>query len=382
MQQVFNYPSDLEWSDNTLFLYIGIVIFSSFFAFLSQRYYRVLFKSEDEIVTASSVHQPFLFVSFFILWFFSVFRNVGADFEAYEIEFLNSLSIEHIRSTTIEPGYILFNALIRLLTSNFLIFIIIITTLTLGLIYKTLLYFSEQLDLGMAVLIYSSLFYFQSYNLIRIYFASAILFYAFRYLVEKKYVKYLMILVLTTSIHTSAILMFIPFLIILYMQKNKYLIIVTLFAFISSFYAFGNVLATINFFERYQTYLQGFTNPRIGLGLLSVHIPVLILVHLSKRWIKDEYLMNLLFIYTYSGFTIALLGYSIPMIGRMSAYFLYQFVLLIPLVNRQLKFKSVKTVVFKTMVYGYLSYRLFLYFYEYLYLDKIMPYKTIFGWII
>ncbi len=379
--------SDYRWSDSTLLLYILIIVFSTFFAWLSQSIKKEIKNNKETMdyseIVKIKINYFFLTISFIILWFFSAFRKIGADYEAYKTIFLRSNDPSYWASTTIEPGYLMLNYLVRLFTDSEILFFAIISFITIFLVYRTIIYYADKIHVGLAVFAYSSLFYLQSYNLVRIYLASAIIFFAFRYISNKQYLRYILSVLIAMSIHASAVLMFLPFAIILMFKRSKALVLLVLFLFLTTSLLFSDYLIAFNFSERYTSYLTNTRDVDFGFGQLAFHAPVIILLFFSNKFKLDRRLLHIFYIYTFSSFTMSMLGYGIPMIGRMSAYFTYPYILFLSYFLFQMKIrrKGYSYLFIRLFIITFLVWRLYMYLVEYLLLDGLMPYTNIFDWV-
>ncbi|OCA88292.1 hypothetical protein A8F94_10870 [Bacillus sp. FJAT-27225] len=410
--------SDERWSYSTLFLYIVIVISSSFFAWISQSRYKennsfdlfvnkifgtvkriisgvlkpgviskirnlifvINFKQKREDIDLgkhSKINFLPLFISFIILWFFSAFRSVGADYLTYKEIFNNANDKEYIQYHGIETGYVLLNKLIRIFTHNEFLFLAFISLITTLLVFCTIYYFSSKIHVGLAVLAYTSIFYFQSYNLTRIYLASAIVLFASRFLFQKQYGSYILLVLIASSIHTSSIVMFLPLFLVLLFGNNKKWIVGFLFIFVLTCFIFVDYLIYFNISDRYEKYLVDTNLGSIGLGQMVIHAPLVALFLYLRRFELNFKIIHIFFVFIASSFAISMLGYAVPMIGRLFAHFTLPFLIFIPFgvwqIRNEKEYKPVLVIAILYMVW-----RLFLYFSGYLFLDGIMPYDTIF----
>src|SRR5699024_10351989 len=80
------------------------------------------------------------------------------------------------------------------------------------LIVKSLWHFKDKVNFTLSTFLFFTIYYFQTYNITRQWLAIAIVFFAIKYLFSNKYIKYLLIVLVASTIHSSAIitLSFIP----------------------------------------------------------------------------------------------------------------------------------------------------------------------------
>lgn len=417
MENILNLLQDDRWSYPTLFLYILIVGSSTYFAWISQtnyqgRWFNYINKGKvysfvSEFVPSSiserfkkifiavknskiirnsfvkndvKINYFYLAISFFILWFFSAFRSIGADYDQYTEIFRKIHNEKYIEWTGIEPTYVLLNKIIRFFTDSDVIFIATISFVTTLLVYSTIVYFSNKIHVGIAVLAYTTMFYFQSYNLTRIYLASAIILFASRYLIENKYVKFIVLSLIAMSLHTSSIVIFLPFLLFLVFKRNKFIVFMLLTIFVILVLFFLEYLIIFNVSDRYTQYLVNTNLGSIGIGQFAFHSPLIILFFYVYKYKFEKRLMHIFYVFIFSSLAVGMLGYGIPMTGRLLIHFTYPYILFLPYVIKQINPKVKEYKFILGFVILYLIGQLLMYLSGYIYSDAIMPYTNIFNW--
>lgn len=147
----------------------------------------------------------YLIVSFTILFLISTLRSeyIGADYNVY-VEYFDKIQFDFKYIPT-EIGFRLFNYIISLFTKNYVIFTLIINTFVFYTIYK---YIVKNVDEKyyiwiMVIFIMNPYLYIQStFNIIRQTIAYVIILCGLKYLIEKNFIKYLLIIILAAQIHT------------------------------------------------------------------------------------------------------------------------------------------------------------------------------------
>lgn len=147
-------------------LYVAILLAAVILAFFSQS--RFSKKKEQRFYAI-----PFA-MSFTMSWFFYALNDVGYDYEEYCIIF-DTVDFSTYNSLWIEPGYALLNATIKLFTKDSVIGIFIIKTLISVIVFYVIYDFRKKIDIAVSVLAYMSLMYLDSFCMIRIHLAVAIL---------------------------------------------------------------------------------------------------------------------------------------------------------------------------------------------------------------
>ena len=217
-------------SSGSVILYCSVIVIAIVAAFLSQ--YSLLNKSDFKNTVSNDVMKGkriiesyiqwiWLALSFFVLWFISAFADCGADRETYGSIFSNS-SISDLLSGWQEPGFILFNMFFRIFGDDPRVIYIAISTVTLFLLYRTWYKLRNEVLIGYGVLAFTTMFYVQSLSLMRIYMASAMLFAGVKFLRQGEYGKYSLVILLTSMIHYSSLLMFLPLGLMYILENRRY----------------------------------------------------------------------------------------------------------------------------------------------------------------
>ena len=107
-----------------------------------------------------------------------------------------------------EYGYVLLNILISHITANRYIFILLVTFIIYGLIYKSFSEYLENYPLGM--ILFLGLMFCFTFTYLREVIAVSISWYAMRYAVKRNFWKFILFTSLAISFHNSAVI-FLPF---------------------------------------------------------------------------------------------------------------------------------------------------------------------------
>jgi len=163
-----------------------------------------------------------LFASFIILWLISGLRDVsvGTDTVAYsqyfslvrdgQINILDSINFPNIFIVNgFESGFAIYNYVSSLLFKSFTSFLL----LTYGFMYYSFYRFIKKYssDYLMSMMIFITLFYFGSMNTLRQFLAMSILVWGFESIINRRFYRYLLIVLLATLIHQVSIIMIIPY---------------------------------------------------------------------------------------------------------------------------------------------------------------------------
>lgn len=365
------------WDYNTIYLYFIIVIVAYIFANISYR--KRLVSIDNEYKYRINVINKFAFTLVFLfLAFFSIFRDVGTDLPTYRNIF-NNANLGSAYFNSQEPGYMIINIIFNKLGFSDFGFITLISFLTLFLVFKTIYDNAYHINIGLSILAFVSLYYLQSFSLIRIYLVAAFILYSSKYLFNRQYRKYLFCILISVLFHYSAILMLLPFFLFYVYERKRSLFIPILMA--SCFVGFIAVgmLSRISVFTRYASYLsEGPLRSGFGYIQFAYSIPNLCLwLYARKKGFSGPY-MNVLLVYSLAALLIGTLSYKVMMLGRSLVYYNILYVICIPYILYKIKTDNYKTGLFFNSLYViYLFFRLVIYMDEYLISDGLMPYKFI-----
>ena len=186
-------------------IYYIVVIIAAIFAGISQKLSKT---TKDGI----KLNKLFWILSMFVFVIFYGLREagVGVDDLTYKIIFENVSAngfISEFLNTTMEPGYLLFNQLVSIFTNNFQVLLFITTLIPIFLYYKAIEYEADKISMFWAVFLLGTILFMYFCGITRLFIASSIIAYSLRFVFEKKPIKYLIMVLIATSIHYSAIFM-------------------------------------------------------------------------------------------------------------------------------------------------------------------------------
>lgn len=254
-------------------------------------------------VNNKKYRKVFTIIIAFFLVLMAGFRspNVDADYHVYasRFEILSTLSLRELINLTfslsIEPGFLLLNVVVSKVGLGSAAFFFLVATLAISL--KSIFIYRYTPYIGIAFALYFSHIYLHT-ELIQIRggLAVSILLFSIKYLSERRFLKFLAIVLLATSIHKMAILSAPVY--FLYSQKffsnKRYIftgiILCLLSLFISPIEILNTLLAgSIPIFELYYgwdryNYSLGYFNPTFIKGTI-----VFTLLYFSRDKLYREY---------------------------------------------------------------------------------------------
>ncbi len=155
-------------------------------------------------------------------------NTIGTDLQVYgESWFVaahNYKSFDAYKeSRESDNGYLALNYIVAQFSTKLNMFLFVLQLICNGLVLNTLFKYKDKMSFTVAVLFYYLGYYFRNYNLLRQTLALAILFYAIRYLFDKKYIKFSIFILIAGQFHFTAYFAFIMLLIhVLSTSKIKY----------------------------------------------------------------------------------------------------------------------------------------------------------------
>jgi hypothetical protein len=214
------------------------------------------------------------------------------------------------------------------------------------LMIETLWSFKNDVSFSFSVFLYYTMYYFETYNVMRQWLAIAIIFFALRYLLEDQYLKFVCFLLIATTMHSSAIIcmVFIPIHMLIVHKvplKYKVLIGVAIIVYLTfSDYFFG-LLGVESVFERYKHYyIGGSTSISFGfyfvLRLCILLFALFLLKQDSYALQHSTFIKNMIAL-TFLGTLLTMTGYVIRYADRLGTYAVVYEIMLWPLLIKSKK---------------------------------------------
>ena len=303
------------------------------------------------------------FLSFLVLFFTLGFRDFsGIDDPAYIKIFNNVVQygwLSVFKSTTMEPGYLLLNYGVSLLTGDYFCMQFITSFIPLFLFYLGFRKYRNVMSMSMAVFLLSTMIYFQmlAVSLVRMFIALSIVFNAMYYVPQRDTKKYISLVLLASTFHYSALFM----LVLTYFSLNQK----NLSNKAKRFVALGFAGTPVAF-----VIIAQYLVPRMGvrysgygsLGSLELSLgsfdtlPLLVLLLLNYKRI-DAYQVEFfkLFVSTFALSSIISFYSSMVSLGRLIFYANSAFFVAAPMVSRALN-NDYSKVLFCVLIimYGFL----------------------------
>jgi len=316
-----------------MFFYTLAIIASTFLAHLYQRLSS--FKSDKQQI---SISRGFFFLaSFFILFLISGLRvDVGSDYESYIFWFHR---IADGATTYFEPGFVLLNHAVASFTNDAQWLFVASSFITLLLIFTAIRKYS--VNPALSVFLYSALsFLFYSFNATRQFIAVGIIFLAYGHMIDRKWFKYMLYVLLAAAFHKTALFMAGIYLIInLKFTKLQYLF-VTLLASTSIIFREPLLTFMTSLYPMYKDNEDFLNVVAFSEVFISTSVILLIvMIYYIKKGIMS--LDNIKDRITFNSVFFILLVHTglawIPAINRISLYLDIALILIIPLLLAKIK---------------------------------------------
>lgn len=214
--------------------------------------------------------------------------SVGTDTATYGeyYQYIKNFAVEHIFNYFIEPGYVLLSMFSDRVFGNEIGMHFLSGCLIFGMLTAGIMYYRGKLNEEQSVFIFFMSYFAIACNGIRQMIASCIIFYGVRYILEKKFWKYMLVVLVATLFHKTAVICVLFYALSLPMcVRNSGLVrkfILTIGILVLPFVNIVvKIVSSVNF---YGEYIQRVTIATWGeLKFLVYLIPEFILIFLLSR---------------------------------------------------------------------------------------------------
>ena len=311
--------------------------------------------------------------------------KVGTDYHTYMLLYELAGKYNNIweifgfgtdKSST-DPGFTALLWILNQISADPALMFAVVAAITYIYIVKTLYVYGRPFELSMFLFI-GMFHYYASFNGIRQYMAAALLFWAVRYLIDGKLVRYMIVVLICSLFHSSALIM-IPVYFIVRRKAWSPVLWCLMLVFLAGTFLYQKFLSVFlvvlenSQYGHYEEWLMKNTN---GMNVIKIIVLLLPLVlagcfrkQLRKRWPEVDYIVNLCLI----GFLFGILATKDVIFARFNIYFgLYQLIL-VPYFVRIFEPKS------NALLYVLILICYFLYSFMLMPFDSsVLPYRTIF----
>ncbi|MFT6689220.1 MAG: hypothetical protein ACJAX7_002252 [Saprospiraceae bacterium] len=236
-------------------------------------------------------------------------KKVGIDYMAYVNWYQNKT-----RDDDFEFGYVFIMNVFRKLNLDYSVLFFFFSFFTCLFVYLGVKKYTPNTSLALLFFIIIPSLYLASFTLIRQSFSVAISFYAFSYLLNKKYLIYLLLMFIGISIHRTCLIPFVLFYIVyLYVDKIKveYLGLFMIGSFVLAKLQFISIFGKVFENMRYSYY---FSNQQMPVNLLKLIVLNLVAFYILFYFRKHTYT------YSYQKYFLILYCCSIICLNLLSEH--------------------------------------------------------------
>lgn len=285
----------------------------------------------------------FLRVCFLVFTILVGFRefNVGNDTSTYLALFKNCSilgwkSIELIANY--EKGYLILNVLISLISNSSRFFMIILSIICNYSIYKFIKDNSKNYFVSIIFYI-TLLFFYSSMTMMRQFVALSIILLGFKYVKNKSLIKFILIVLLASTFHSSAFiaLLLYPMYHLKFTNKKVVLIlIISIFVYVFLGSLFNNISLYLN---KSTAYIDKLGDVKVASVLYTaVYFVIYIFTYVLLKNNKNEKNNSFYLFIALISFLINFLSIKISILSRASQYFTIFIIVILPNIIDQYKF--------------------------------------------
>lgn len=327
--------------NQSVVFYLAIFSLASICAFLADKF------SKTRKDGKSVLNKFFWIASFLIAWLpLAVRFYVGTDYKNYMYLYNNTSDYYNI-ATNSESGFWLINRFGQLFNFDFQFVISVSTLITFVLFYIGLASYRKDVNIGMATFVLLASTYSFLCNGVRQGIAMAFVFVSFKYIVDRKLVKFLIVILLGCLFHYT-IICIVPF----YFFSGKkdsakwvkpiimILFVIVLFNIQKYYSLFFN---SSELFKKYSLYTV--SNTHFGFGLfinIAIYLFFYFILYTNNRSNFNAVLLDILLVGSIFGYFAS----SIQVGARLVLYFNMTYILLCPQVTKILKQSKKKVYIF------------------------------------
>jgi len=259
------------------------------------------------------------------LFIISAFRlNTGTDYPAYAKSFNRFIvkSLVELSKERMEKGYIFLNRYIQLFTNDFRILFIVTSLIVIVSIGIILYKYCKNPSLGL-LFFYLLGFYFNSMNFIRTTLAGVIVIFAYKYIRDRQFLRYTVLVILASTFHLSALLL-LPFYFILNIKFNRITVVIfTLIGGVAFWFSKDMML----FFTTYiYTSYSPETSMQMFVGIPSAYAIFILVILICALLLRKDIELNsewgtLLISATFFDFYFGFVGFKHAILSRFALYF-------------------------------------------------------------
>ena len=254
------------------------------------------------------------------------FPHEGTDTYSYMLLFQAIEKTNDLFSFNNEPGFLLFTKICSVFTSNFICYLFVVNTFLWISLYNFVCKYSSNVRYSLWLFLFLG-YLDSSMCLIRQYLALAVLLYSYKYILKRNFIKFLLIVLIASTFHTTAIIFIISYFLIKINLKKNPIIIYTIICVIT-FVLTDFFYSLLDLIPLYKSYLTNSTfgvqdNIKLApvLNFLILYIIIVFIIKHANNSIATLIIVGSLF---------TIFSFKFTQIGRITTYFSIYSIILLP----------------------------------------------------
>jgi len=331
----------------------SVILLATFFLLINRS--NLNMNNENKTTTV------FLLITFLVLLLISGFRGgFTSDYKNYSnlFHYFNSFSWSEFFNQSFyeEPGFIVLNKIIGSITNNEVYFFLITSFIILALFFREFRRDSMHIWISILLFINIGAFY-TSFNILRQIIAVSIIFAGSRYLYNRQFIKYVIIIFIASLFHQTSWLI-LPFYFLLNLKFNiKNAILTITLSLFTILFLDSLIDIILRFISKYSGYAYGMTGLNITSAVVPVMILIFVLIHhklIRPDSIKQRIWINASFYYAF----FSILGLKVQMLQRFAEFFNPFILLIIPLIIYKILNKNLRVIYIIIITFLLIGYNL------------------------
>ena len=300
----------------------------------------------------------FVCISFIILLFPRTFVDIQSvpDLEFYRLGFKQLQSIDFLKVPTSkiydvkmeEIGFRYLMKISSIVSSSFTFFLFVFGTLWLCGYIRVIKAYSPYIILSIILLTLGA--YNQSIFVIRQHLAMVVVFLSYKYVIDKKLIKYLFAIFVAFSLHQTAFIA-LPLYFLYHIHGKKKalltLVLISVFLYFSFSYLLKNMGGEMLY--GYSSYIESDVQTN-ATGAILHAIELALFVIMLKKHIFDDGINKLLFISLVLGLIVSTCGIGFNPTGRLAMYYTSISYLTVPIILKYTNNRYIRSIIAVTFV--------------------------------
>lgn len=260
--------------------------------------------------------------------------DVGKDYFYTYVPYFNNLLINH-PNTNVEIGYFLLNKLVQVFTTDYIWIFVVCSFIYFFFVYKGIYEQSKNIPLSICLLVITG-YYFIFLNTMRQCISVAIIFYALKYVKQRKPIKFAIFIALAFTFHTSA-LFAIPMYFLYGIKINPKVGMGIIIVTIIFSQLLSGIISNMILQSKYSSYLGVEFGENITGGKVTTAIDLFVLLFAWLYYKKENKYVDKKEYYFHCNLQLCTVIISLfrdiaPLINRVRWYYGFEVILFIPLI--------------------------------------------------